>query len=98
MRLVAVLLVLALAGCTTAPLKVFMGDYKKVGDTEEQLSDARNFCSEESLKFRMRTPATGTHSAFLMQKFMLSCMKHKGYEPLDIHPDEFNEPVYLGKP
>lgn len=96
MRLIAVLLVLALTGCTTAPLKVFMGDYKEVGEPSMELSDARNFCSEESLKFRMKTPATGTLSAFLMQKFMLKCMKEKGYEPLDIHPDEFNDPLLMG--
>lgn len=97
MRLIAVLLVVALAGCTTAPFKVFMGDYKKVGDPKEQLSDARNFCSEESLKFKMKTPATGDLSNYLMQKFMLNCMKEKGYEPLDIHPEAFNNPLYMGK-
>jgi hypothetical protein len=98
MKLIAALLVVGLTGCTTAPLKVFMGDYKKVGDTKEQLSDARNFCSDESLKFRMRTPATGTLSVFLMQKFMLNCMKEKGYEPLDIHPEAFNNPLFMGQP
>ena len=97
MRLMTVLLVVMLAGCTTAPLKVFMGDFREAGKPSMELSVARNFCSEESLKFRMRTPATGTLSAFLMQKFMLKCMKEKGYEPLDIHPDEFNDPLLMGE-
>ena len=97
MRLISVLLVMALAGCTTAPFKVFLGDYKKEGMTSSELAVDRNFCSKEALKFKMNTPAMGDLSNFYMQKFMLKCMKDKGYEPVDIHPEAFDDPFQMGK-
>jgi hypothetical protein len=45
----------------------------------------------------MATPATGDLSNYYMQKFMLNCMKERGYAPLDIHPDAFDNPLYMGK-
>lgn len=98
MKLIRVMLVVVLAGCTTAPLRVFLGEYKKEGMTNAQLSADRNYCSDAALKFMMDTPATGELSSFYTQKFMLKCMKDKGYEPVDIRPEAFDDPVQMGKP
>ena len=98
MRLIAVLLVVALAGCTTAPFRVFMGEYNKEGMTEAHLRADRNYCSEESMKFMRDTPATGNLSSYWTQKFMLKCMKEKGYESVSVHPGEFDDPFSVGKP
>lgn len=97
MKLVGALLVVALTGCTFSPFRVFMGEYKKDGVTSAQLRADRNYCAEESLKFMRDTPATGNLSAYWTQKFMLRCMKEKGYESVDVHPKEFEDPFSVGK-
>jgi hypothetical protein len=80
-----------------APFKVFTGGYVKEGATSEQLYADRNYCSEESIKFKMNTAATGDVSRLYMLRFMLRCMKEKGYEPVDIRPEELEDPFQVGR-
>lgn len=85
MRLVAVLLVAVLAGCMSG--KVFLGEYKKDGATSAQISEDRNTCSKESMRVLDDTP--GAVGSYLMQRHMVECMRAKGYEAVDIHPNAF---------
>jgi hypothetical protein len=91
MRLFAVLLVTALSGCTTAPFKVFLGEYTKEGVTERQLKEDRDNCSRESMDLYKNTAARGQVASYLMQRNMYECMKKRGYESPHIHPDAYRQ-------
>lgn len=91
MRLIVVLLVVALAGCSAAPYKVFMGEYKKAGATDQQVSEDRDSCSRESLDVFDKTAARGQVASYFMMRHMYECMKKRGYEAPGIHPDAYKQ-------
>lgn len=89
MKVIAVLLVILLSGCATG--RVFLGEYKKEGATSNQVSSDRNICSKESM--RILDDTTGAVGSYLMQRHMVECMRTKGYEAVDIHPNAFKRPL-----
>ena len=91
MKLIAALLVVALTGCSMAPFKVFMGDYTKDGVTDKELSDDRSACSREAADVFNNTAARGQVASYFMQRHMYECMKKKGYEAPNIHPDAYKQ-------
>ncbi len=91
MKLIAVLLIAGLAGCSTAPYKVFLGGYTKEGSTSKQLSADRDACSKEAMEVFNTTAARGQVASYFMQKHMYECMKTRGYESTDLHPNAYRQ-------
>ena len=89
MKIIVVLLALALTGCASS--KVFLGGYTKAGYTDKQLSVDRNTCSKESMQLFYDTPARGQVASYFAQRHMFECMKKKGYESTDVHPDAYKQ-------
>ncbi|SCX40486.1 hypothetical protein [Nitrosospira sp. Nsp1] len=91
MKMIAVLAVVVLAGCTTAPFRVFLGEYKKDGATEQLVSEDRDACSKEAWEVFNNTAARGQVASYFMQRHMYECMKKRGYESTDVHPDAYKQ-------
>lgn len=91
MRLFAVLLVVAIAGCANTP---YRADYTKPDINQSQYKNDRSQCKDESWNGALVNTG-GLYSGDLFLHFvyknMLSCMKAKGYEPIGIHPDAYKQ-------
>lgn len=91
MRLIAVLLVLVLAGCANTP---YLADYTKADLNAAQYKADKKLCRDDA--WNAALIATGgqySGDVFLhfVQRNMLECMKKKNYEPIGIHPGAFKQ-------
>jgi hypothetical protein len=74
-----------------------MGEYTKPGVTDAELSSDRNACSREALDVFNNTAARGQVASYIMQRHMYECMKQRGYEAPNIHPDAYKQTLSMGR-